>query len=112
MFGRVDFWEDEKTKKKKKRRENKEGKLFRRCLVGRGRGRGENDSGARVFSPRAGQNIFSPQNGEKTWETKLVVAFFFFNSLRLKLLLFFFNNILLDWAFAFCFGLTRHDFIF
>ena len=44
---------------KKKGRENKEGKLFRRCLVGRGRG--ENDSGARMFSPRARQNVFSPK---------------------------------------------------
>ena len=45
MFGRVDFSEDGK-----KMRENEEGKLFRKCLVERGRG--ENDSGAhqKVFS--------------------------------------------------------------
>ena len=45
VFGRVDFSEDER-----KMRENEEGKLFRRCLVERGRG--ENDSGVyqKVFS--------------------------------------------------------------
>ena len=45
MFGRVDFSEDGK-----KMRENEKEKLFRRCLVERGRG--ENDSGAhqKVFS--------------------------------------------------------------
>ena len=45
MFGRVDFSEDGR-----KMRENDEGKLFRKCLVERGRG--ENDSGAhqKVFT--------------------------------------------------------------
>ena len=134
MFGRVDFREDGK-KRKKKERENKEGKLFRRCLVRRGRR--ENDSGTRVFSPRTRQKVFSPKwrenLGGKMWKLNdkiahvqlahglnVVVVFFFisffflffFSSVRLKLVLFFFNSILLDRAFAFCFGLTRHDFIF
>ena len=45
VFGRVNLREDGK-----KMRENEEGKLFRRCLVERGRG--ENDSGAhqKVFT--------------------------------------------------------------
>ena len=59
MFGRVDFGEDGKKRKKKKKRENMEGKLFRRCLVRRGRR--ENDSGTRVFSPRTRQKSFLPK---------------------------------------------------
>ena len=52
MFGRVDFSEDGR-----KMRENEEGKLFRRCLVERGREK--NDSGAhqKVFSLKWGENL-------------------------------------------------------
>ena len=60
MFGRVDFREDGK-KKKKKGRENMEGKIFRRCLVGRVRGEMIVVPGC--FLPRLAKK-FSPQNGE------------------------------------------------
>ena len=56
MFGRVDFREDEK----KKRETFLEGIWLEE-------GRRENDGGARVFSPRAHQKVFSPK-----WEENLM----------------------------------------
>ena len=54
VFGRVDFMEDGK-----KRRKNKEIKLFRKCLIGKGKE--ENDGGTWMFFPRTHQKIFSPK---------------------------------------------------
>ena len=56
VFGRVDFRVDEK---KKKKRENEERKLFRECLIKRGRE--ENNSGVLMFSLRAHKKVFSPK---------------------------------------------------
>ena len=50
VFGRVDF------RGKKKGRENEEGKLFRGCLVGRGREKKDDET--QVFSPRTHQKVF------------------------------------------------------
>ena len=115
MFGRVDFWEDEKKKKKKKGEKIRKENFLEGVWLGEGEGEGKMIVAPGCFLPGLAKTFFLPKMEKKLGRQNLWLLFFFFfffNSLRLKLLLFFFNNILLDWAFAFCFGLTRHDFIF
>ena len=89
MFGRVDFWEDEKTKKKKKGEKIRKENFLEGVWLGEGEGEGKMIVAPGCFLPGLAKTFFLPKMEKKLGRQNLWLLFFFLIAFGLSCCFFF-----------------------